>query len=141
MMKIRQYVNYTMAFCLLAWGTQFLTGCAESDHLDEYQYESESGQTNPEKPTSDEITQKLEKIPGISDATIEYSKKNPDKYGYYFNVEQPKDHKNPKGGTFKQRCFLMFKGYDRPVVLDTEGYALQNSLDSTEVRQDLVKYL
>ena len=33
MMKIRQYVNYTMAFCLLAWGTQFLTGCAESDHL------------------------------------------------------------------------------------------------------------
>ena len=58
MMKIRQYVNYTMAFCLLAWGTQFLTGCAESDHLDEYQYESESGQTNPEKPTSDEITQK-----------------------------------------------------------------------------------
>ena len=119
MMKIRQYVNYTMAFCLLAWGTQFLTGCAESDHLDEYQYESESGQTNPEKPTSDEITQKLEKIPGISDATIEYSKENPDKYGYYFNVEQLKDHKNPKGGTFKQRCYMKFKDWDRPVVLDT----------------------
>ena len=140
MMKIRQYVNYTMVCCLLAWGTQFLTSCAESDHMDEYAYNG-NGQKTPEKPSSDEITEKLEKIPGISDVTIQYSKSNPEEYGYYFNVEQLKDHKNPKGGTFKQRCFLMFKGYDRPVVLDTEGYVLQDSLDNTEVRQDLVKYL
>jgi hypothetical protein len=141
MMKTRQYVNYTMAFCLLAWGTQFLTGCAESDHLDEYQYESESGQTNPEKPTSDEITQKLEKVPGISDVTIQYSVKNPDECGYFFNVEQVKDHKDTKSGTFKQRCYLSFKDWDRPVVLDTEGYALSDSVDEMEDDQDLVKYL
>ena len=141
MMKIRQYVNYTMAFCLLAWGTQFLTGCAESDHLDEYQYESESGQTNPEKPTSDEITQKLEKVPGISDVTIQYSVKNPDKYGYYFNVEQLKDHKNPKGGTFKQRCFLKFEGYDKPVVLETQGYNMKDSIDKIRYNDDIVKML
>ena len=95
----------------------------------------------PEKPTSDEITQKLEKIPGISDATIAYSEKNPDKYGYYFNVEQLKDHKNPKGGTFKQRCYLKFKDWDRPVVLDTEGYALPDSVHEIHDEQDLVKYL
>jgi hypothetical protein len=140
MMKIRQYVNYTMVCCLLAWGAQFLTSCAESDHMDEYAYNG-NGQKTPEKPSSDEITEKLEKIPGISDVTIQYSTSNPEEYGYYFNVEQLKDHKNPKGGTFKQRCFLMFKGYDRPVVLDTEGYVLQDSVDNTQVRQDLVKYL
>ena len=56
MMKIRQYVNYTMVFCLLAWGSQFLTGCAESDHLDEYQYDNTPKEPgDPEKPTSDEI--------------------------------------------------------------------------------------
>ncbi len=142
MMKIRQYVNYTMVFCLLAWGSQFLTGCAESDHLDEYQYDNTPKEPgDPEKPTSDEITQKLEKIPGISDATIAYSEKNPDKYGYYFNVEQLKDHKNPKGGTFKQRCYLKFKDWDRPVVLDTEGYALPDSVHEIHDEQDLVKYL
>ena len=131
-----------MVFCLLAWGSQFLTGCAESDHLDEYQYDNTPKEPgDPEKPTSDEITQKLEKIPGISDATIQYSKENPDKYGYYFNVEQLKDHKNPKGGTFKQRCYMKFKGWDRPVVLDTEGYALPDSVHEIYDEQDLVKYL
>ena len=131
-----------MVFCLLAWGSQFLTGCAESDHLDEYQYDNTPKEPgDPEKPTSDEITQKLEKIPGISDATIQYSKENPDKYGYYFNVEQLKDHKNPKGGTFKQRCYMKFKDWDRPVVLDTEGYALPDSVHEIYDEQDLVKYL
>ena len=140
MMKIRQYVNYTMVCCLLAWGTQFLASCAESDHMDEYTFNNNTPRT-PGLPTSDEIVEKLEKTAGISDITIQYSQANPDEYGYYFNVEQLKDHKNPKGGTFKQRCFLMFTGYDSPVVLDTEGYALQDSVDNTEVRQDLVKYL
>ena len=131
-----------MVFCLLAWGSQFLTGCAESDHLDEYQYENTpKDPENPEKPTSDEITQKLEKVPGISDVTIAYSEKNPDEYGYIFNVEQLKDHKDAKSGTFKQRCYLKFEDWDRPVVLDTEGYALPDSVDEMEDNQDLVKYL
>ena len=139
MMKIRQYVNYTMAFCLMAWGTQLLTGCAESEHVDEYVFSKSSKPSD--KPTGDEVTQKMEKVPGISDVTIQYSEKNPDEYGYYFNVEQLKDHKNPNGGTFKQRCFLSFKGWDSPVVLDTEGYAMNDSIDEMDDDQDLVKHL
>ena len=71
-----------MVFCLMAWGTQFLTSCAESDHMDEYEF-SKSSQPS-DKPTSDEVTQKLEEVPGVSDVTIQYSEKNPDVYGYYF---------------------------------------------------------
>ncbi len=45
-----------------------------------------------------------------------YSKK------YQLFVEQPIDHTNPAIGTFKQKVVLFHCGYDRPMVLVTEGY-------------------
>lgn len=141
MMKIRKYANYAMVFCLLAWGTQFLTGCAESDHIDEYTFNKVNKPNEPESPTSDEVIEALEKIPGVSDVSVKYSEKDSNEYGYYFNVQQLIDHKNPKSGTFKQRCFLKYGGWERPVVLDTEGYRLSPTLEDVDDEQDLVKHL
>ena len=55
------------------------------------------------------------------------------KTAYYFNYKQPIDHDNPTKGWFKQQCVLTVAGKERPTVLYTEGYALEekaNHLDS-----------
>lgn len=41
---------------------------------------------------------------------------------YQLFIEQPIDHTNPSIGTFKQKVVLFHCGYDRPMVLVTEGY-------------------
>lgn len=42
---------------------------------------------------------------------------------YALKFTQPVDHDNPDAGTFNQRVYLLHRGFDRPVVLVTEGYA------------------
>jgi hypothetical protein len=37
-------------------------------------------------------------------------------------LPQPLDHKNPAVGHFRQRVFVGHRGFDRPTVLETEGY-------------------
>ena len=37
-------------------------------------------------------------------------------------LDEPLDHKNPTGETFKQRVFLSLNSKTKPVVLVTEGY-------------------
>lgn len=41
---------------------------------------------------------------------------------YELKVRQPIDHKHPEKGYFYQRVFLTHKGFDRPMVICTEGY-------------------
>jgi len=139
-MKIRQYINYTMLLCLLAWSTQFMTGCSKSDYMDNFKAENATG-TSSDEPPSDEVSKALSAVPGISDVSIQYSIADSQKLGYFFFVEQPKDHKNLDKGTFRQRCFLSFKDYESPVVLDTWGYQMPDSVDQMEDDQDLVTYL
>ena len=45
---------------------------------------------------------------------------------YLVEFEQPIDHKNPLAGTFKQRALLCYKGSDRPTILQTCGYKLED---------------
>ena len=55
------------------------------------------------------------------------------KTAYFFNYKQDIDHNNPSKGWFKQQCVLTVEGQDRPTVLHTDGYALEdekNQLDS-----------
>lgn len=69
------------------------------------------------------------KIAGIYDY---FKKENITKTAYYFNFKQPIDHNNPSKGWYKQQCMLTVAGKDRPTVLHTEGYALEednNRLD------------
>ena len=132
-------MSYTMVLCLLAWGALLMTGCAKSDHMDEIQMGSKPD--TPVQPTDDEVMKKLKEIPGISDVSILYSASDPKDYGYIFYVEQLKDHNNANAGTYKQRCFMTFKSYDSPVVMETNGYAIPDALDEIDNEQDSVTYL
>lgn len=69
---------------------------------------------------ADEVEDRLNKIPGISDVVKLESTYYPDKY--VMNITQAVDPKNPAAGTFKQRVILCHVGFDRPTVLVTEGY-------------------
>ena len=137
---IRQSVNVLLAFCLLGCGIQFLTGCAKDAHMDEYIPTNSQPGTSPVPPLSDEVSKKLETIPGVSDVYIQLANDGKEK-GYYFSVEQQVDHFNASDErTFKQRCFLDFESFTAPVVLGTQGYALTDSIDNFE-EPDLQKYL
>lgn len=71
---------------------------------------------------SKDIISELRKIPGIviqeiePDSPIFQSK-------YEIKLIQPLDHENPEVGFFQQRMFLSHAGFNRPMVLVTEGYA------------------
>jgi hypothetical protein len=71
---------------------------------------------------SKDIISELQKIPGIviqelePDSPIFQSK-------YEIKLIQPLDHDNPEAGFFQQRMFLSHVGFNRPMVLVTEGYA------------------
>lgn len=41
---------------------------------------------------------------------------------YELRIKQPIDHQHPEAGYFYQRAFLSHKGFDRPMVIVTEGY-------------------
>ena len=41
---------------------------------------------------------------------------------YSMFIEQPIDHNQPDGDTFQQRVSILFRGFDRPTILVTEGY-------------------
>ena len=137
---IQKSVNALLALCLLGCGTLLLTGCAKDAHMDEYTMENSQPGTTPVPPLSDEVSKKLETIPGVSDVYIQLSQDGKEK-GYFFSVEQRVDHFNASDErTFKQRCFLDFESFTAPVVLETQGYALTDSIDNFS-ETDLEKYL
>ena len=41
---------------------------------------------------------------------------------YELKIKQPIDHQHPEKGHFYQRVFLTHKGFDRPMIICTEGY-------------------
>ena len=43
---------------------------------------------------------------------------------YTVMLQQPLDHENPDAGSFQQRVTFSHKGFDRPTVIVTEGYAM-----------------
>lgn len=47
---------------------------------------------------------------------------------YEVFIEQPLDHRHPEKGKFMQRLILRHRGFDRPTVLVTEGYAADYAL-------------
>lgn len=137
--NIKTLFHCMLVCCLLSFGTPFLTGCADSEHMDEILVNNNNEQPEDE-PLSDEISKKLESIPGITSVEIQVSEKDKNVRGYSFCVTQQTDHSDPSKGTFDQRCFLFFKGYDSPVVLGTEGYQINDSIDNIHT-DDLTKYL
>lgn len=68
-----------------------------------------------------DLQQALRALPKVSQVAEKESKSYAQKYELY--IEQPLDYSNLSAGTFKQRVFVYHRGFDRPVVLVTEGYA------------------
>ncbi len=45
---------------------------------------------------------------------------------YELRIKQPIDHKNPTKGHFYQTVLLVHRGFDKPIVLNTNGYSLES---------------
>lgn len=72
---------------------------------------------------SEDVQQTLQRC--ISGVTVEKSQPgvtDPTRTYFRVTIEQPIDHANPSGGTFKQRLIVAHRGYDEPMVLQTSGY-------------------
>jgi len=136
--NMRRLLNYVLAIALLSWSAPLVTGCADSEHMDEYLFEPQ--QDNEPQSDSDEVAKKLASTPTISDVQVHVSKEDSTMRSYYFCVEQPIDHNNPAKGTFKQRCYIQFVSYNSPVVLETDGYCMPDSIENQETA-DIVKFL
>jgi hypothetical protein len=90
-----------------------LVGCLVLGHL-------ASGQVS--KPAESALLLKIRALPGVVEAqTTRFDARS---FGEAFEImfEQPVDHRRPDGAKFRQRLFLAHAGYDKPVVLVTEGY-------------------
>ena len=61
-------------------------------------------------------------LPGVQFKKIS---KPGDKYlTYALQIKQPIDHQHPENGSFYQSAVLIHKGFQRPMVMETEGYEL-----------------
>ena len=60
---------------------------------------------------------------------------------YLMKVTQLLDPKNPAAGTFEQRVMLGHRGYDRPMVIVTEGYGADYAFNSPRYMEELTKIM
>ncbi len=84
------------------------------------------GQAEAPKPES-ELLKKLKALPGVTQVTETRFDSQQFREGYELSFTQPLDHNNPSGAKFQQRVFLAHAGYDKPVLLSTEGYAARGN--------------
>lgn len=84
----------------------------------------------PDKPLGD-IADELAAIPGM---TVEERTSTVENYRFFvLQYEQPADHQNPTGATFKQRMTLLHKAYDLPVVVHNSGYNVSTRSSRSQV--------
>jgi len=70
-----------------------------------------------------ELFQRIRSLPGVAEVRAARLDGQSFREACEVMIEQPLDHQNPDGAEFRQRFFVSHAGYDRPVVLVTEGYA------------------
>ncbi|WP_338394325.1 S28 family serine protease [Fulvitalea axinellae] len=74
-----------------------------------------------EKAVPENLSEALSALPGV----VSVKAMDADSlYGEYYEMyfEQPFDHKDTAAGTFRQRVLLGHMGYDRPTVVELQGY-------------------
>jgi pimeloyl-ACP methyl ester carboxylesterase len=94
--------------------------------------------TNSTAPQS-ELYRQLKALPGVVD--VKETRGQAFKEAYEVTFQQPLDHTHPDQNKFTQRVFVGHAGYDRPVLLETEGYSarglsggeMQRILDGNQV--------
>ncbi len=79
--------------------------------------------TNAAATPDSELLRRLKALPGVAEVRETRFDAQSFKEGYEIVFEQPLDHQNPAGAKFQQHVFIGHAGYDRPVLLGTEGYA------------------
>ena len=52
---------------------------------------------------------------------------------YSMFIEQPVNHNQPDADKFKQKVSIMFRGFDRPTILVTEGYIWKQFRDAEDI--------
>jgi hypothetical protein len=77
-------------------------------------------------PESD-FLQKVRAVPGVVEVQATRFDDKAFREAYEVMFDQPLDHRNPAGARFRQRFFVSHAGYDKPVVLVTEGYGAYGS--------------
>ena len=111
-----------------------LTGCAKDNSMTDITPEKSGA-----KAEQSELMQALSAIDAVSGIDIQYTNDDKDSV-IFFDFDQPIDHHLPEMGTFKQHVSMKFVGYDKDVVLYTNGYAMpDNAEDFTDV--DLREHL
>ena len=56
---------------------------------------------------------------------------------YSMFIQQPVNHNQPDGDKFKQKVCILFRGYDRPTIMVTEGYQWLDFGDMLDVGKNL----
>ena len=52
---------------------------------------------------------------------------------YSMFIEQPVNHNQPDAGKFKQKVSILFRGFDRPTIMVTEGYDWDKFFDAEDI--------
>ncbi len=74
-----------------------------------------------------EFSERLRSLPGVTDVRQARHDAEMFKESYEFRFSQALDHANPGAGTFEQRVFVSHADYDKPVLLNTAGYAARGN--------------
>ena len=116
MRKIKtQYILASLAAVLTLF-----TACTEDNTITEKVQSAAQGNSDNE---SDEVIAALSGIAGIYD--VELRKGDDGTPIYYFKFTQYIDNFDSSKGIYLQQAALLFKGFDKDVVVHTCGYALQ----------------
>jgi hypothetical protein len=74
-----------------------------------------------------EFLQQVRALPGVVEVQASRFDDKSFREAYEVIFEQPLDHQDPASAKFRQRFFIFHAGYDKPVVLVTEGYGAYGS--------------
>lgn len=74
-----------------------------------------------------EFFEKLRSLPGVNEVRPVRHDAESFKESYELRFSQPLDHTNPEAGTFEQYVFVSHADYEKPVLLNTAGYAARGN--------------
>ena len=89
---------------------------------------------------NNEIEKMLKNIKAVS-SYEKIEKADTTRQYYLMKITQLLDPNNPAAGTFEQRVMLGHRGYDRPVVVVTEGYGGDYAFNNPRYMEELTKIM
>lgn len=89
---------------------------------------------------SGDVEKMLKNISAVS-SFEKIEKEDTTRQYYLMKVTQLLDPNNPAAGTFEQRVMLGHRGFDRPMVLVTEGYGGEYAFSNPKYMEELTKIM